>query len=372
MQVLLDARLGRKPTGIGTYVIGLATALPGLAPGEFRVLCRPRHRRMLAAAGARPITQLRGSRLPRGFPSFDLFHGPNFHTPEVSSTAARVATIHDIGYRLLPECHPAGMPERLDALVRASIAGTRLFLCNSQHTAEAFAAEYGIGPERLAVTPLAVDAATFSSASAAENERDRLARVYGLNRPYVLFVGAMVPRKDLRTLVRSWALVAREQPELDLVLAGSKILRWASDWPHVEAWLRENPDLAHRVRVLEYVPARDLPALYRGAAAVMLTSLLEGFGLPVLEAMAAERPVVVTRSGALPEVGGDAAYYGDVRDPASLAAGLSAALAGEGWTRRVAASRAIVARHTWQRTAKLTLAAYREAVASPLGSGLLR
>lgn len=199
-----------------------------------------------------------------------------------------------------------------------------------------------------------------------------MARVYGLNTRYVLFVGAMVPRKDLRTLVRSWALVAREQPELDLVLAGSKIMRWASDWPHVEAWLRENPDLAQRVRVLDYVPARDLPALYRGAAAVMLTSLLEGFGLPVLEAMAAERPVVATRSGALPEVGGDAAYYGEVRDPESLAAALNAALAGEGWGRRVATSRAIVSRHTWKRTAELTLSAYREAVASPLGAGSSR
>src|SRR4051794_32350433 len=134
MQALMDARLGRKPTGIGTYVVGLARLLPGIAPSEFRALCRPRHRRMLAAAGARPIAQVRGSRLPRILPSFDLFHGPNFHTPEVPNTAARVATIHDIGFRLLPECHPPGMPERLDALVRASIAGTRMFLCNSRNT----------------------------------------------------------------------------------------------------------------------------------------------------------------------------------------------------------------------------------------------
>src|SRR5205085_9053281 len=111
-------------------------------------------------------------------------------------------------------------------------------------------------------------------------------------------------------------------------------LRWASDWPHVEAWLGANPDLAPRVRILDYVPARDLPALYRGAAVVMLTSLLEGFGLPVLEGMAAGRPVVATRIGALPEVGRGAAYYGEVRDPASFATALSAALDGEDWSRR--------------------------------------
>ncbi|MDP9225093.1 MAG: glycosyltransferase family 4 protein, partial [Actinomycetota bacterium] len=303
---------------------------------------------------------------------FDLIHGPNFHAPEAATTAARVATIHDMGYLLLPECHPPGMPERLDALVRTSVPGTRMFLCNSQNTADAFAAEYRVDPDRLAVTPLAVDAAAFAPDSAADDEHQRLAKAYGLDRPYVLFVGAMVPRKDLRTLVAAWALVAREQPELDLVLAGDKAVRWASDWPHVEAWMRENPDLASRVHILDYVPLRDLPVLYRGAAVVMLTSLLEGFGLPVLEGMAAERPVVATRSGALPEVGGDAAYYGAVRDPSSFGAALQAALAAEEWPRRLAESHAIVARHTWLRTAELTLTAYRKAVASPLLSTSLR
>lgn len=360
----MDARLGRKPTGIGTYVMQLSTQVPRLAPGEFRAICRPMHRRRLARAGARPIVQVRGRDIPRRLPHYDLLHGPNFHTPELAKGIVRVATIHDIGYRLLPECHPPGMSERLDALVRASIPGTRMFLCDSRDTADAFGAEYGVGPERLAAIPLGVDAETFAPASAEENERGRLARDHGLHRHYVLFVGAMVPRKDLRTLLRSWALVARDVEELDLVLAGNKTLRWASDWPHVEIWLAENPDLADRVHVLDYVPASDLPALYRGAAVVMLTSLLEGFGLPVLEAMAAGRPVVATRSGALQEVGGDAAYYGEVRDPASFAAALTAALEGDGWARRTAESRAIVARHTWQRTAELTLGAYREAVDS--------
>lgn len=362
----MDARLGRKPTGIGTYVIELATRLPVIAPEEFRALCRPRHRGLLSDAGARPIAQRRGSGLPRRLPRFDLVHGPNFHAPEVSRATVRVATIHDIGYLLLPECHPPGMSERLDAIVRASIDSTRMFLCDSRHTADGFAAEYGVAPERLAVTPLAVDAPLFAPAAAAAAEPERLAKTYGLNRRYVLFVGAMVPRKDLRTLVRSWALVARDEPELDLVLAGNKTLRWASDWPHVEAWLRDNPELAHRVHVLDYVPSHDLPALYRGAAVVMLTSLLEGFGLTVLEAMAAERPMVATRGGALSEVGGEAAYYGEVRDPASFATALSAALSGAGWTRRLAESREIVAAHTWRRTAELTLAAYREAIASPV------
>src|SRR4051794_14798469 len=127
MQALMDARVGRKPTGIGTYIIALATLLPRLAAGEFRALCRPRHRRLFARAGARPIVHALGSGLPRRLPPVDLFHGPNFHAADVATGVTRVATIHDIGYRLLPECHPPGMPERLDALVRASIPSTRMF-----------------------------------------------------------------------------------------------------------------------------------------------------------------------------------------------------------------------------------------------------
>lgn len=367
MQVLFDARLGGKPSGIGTYVIELATRLPALAPDEIRVLCRPRHRRRFSWAGSRPVTQIRGSRPPRRLPPFDVFHGPNFHTPAFDRRIARVATIHDVGYLLLPECHPPGMPERLDALVRGSLDATRMFLCDSQHTARTFAAAYDVEPERLAVTPLAVDSERFAPPADGIGLRRRLERGFGLNARYVLFVGAMVPRKDLRTLVRAWSLVAEEQPDLELVLAGNKTLRWASDWPHVEAWMQRHPALARRVRVLDYVPPGDLPALYQGAAVVMLTSLLEGFGLTVLEAFAAKRPVVATRSSAIPEVGGDAAYYGEARDPESFAGALRAALAGEGRARRRELAQQIVAEHTWNRTARLTLDAYRRAIHGRLG-----
>ena len=362
MRALLDARLGRKPSGIGTYVAQLATRLPALAPGEVRVICRPPYYRQFTLAGANPIVQLGGSRLRRRLPPFDLFHGPNYHTPAFDGSVARVATIHDVGYLLLPECHPPGMPERLDALVRASLSETRMFVCDSEDTARTFADKYRVTWDRIAVTPLAVDSERFAPPADGTVVRRRLEREYGVRERYVLFVGAMVPRKDLRTLVEAWALVADEQPDLELVLAGNKSLRWASDWPHVDAWLRAHPQLADRVRVLDYVRHGDLPGLYQCASVVMLTSLLEGFGLTVLEGFAAGRPVVATRCSAIPEVGGDAAYYGEVRDPESFATALTAALGGEGLARRRELAREIVARHTWSRTAGLTLDAYRRAM----------
>lgn len=358
MRVLLDARMGRKPTGIGNYVTTLSSELGRMADGQVRVLCRPRHAWRFRRAGVHPVVQTRGSALPDHLSAIDIVHGPNFHAP-LHPTAGRIATVHDLGYRLLPACHPAGMPERLDALVRASLDDTRMFLCNSVDTQRAFSAEYGVDAARCRAVPLGVDA-TFFTPDAERGERTTLRRRYGLERPYVLFVGAMVPRKDLVTLAEAWAQVAVDEPDLDLVLAGNKTLRWASDWPKVADWLTRHPVLAPRVQVLDYVRTADLPALYRGCEVSMLTSLLEGFGLTVLEAMACGRPVVVTRSGALPEVGGTAAYYGEARDPTSFAAALRAALDRQDGERRDAEAARIVAEHPWARTARLTLDAYAE------------
>jgi glycosyltransferase involved in cell wall biosynthesis len=358
MVVLLDARLGRRLTGIGNYVMELARQFGRDSPEVVRPLCTLRHARRFRSLGLRPLV-VRAKRLPAKLPPADVVHGPNFHPPP-HPTARRVATIHDLGYILLPECHPPGMPERLDALVRAALPDTALFICNSMSTRNAFVDVYGVPESACRVAPMGVDAAVFTP-HGPHGEGARLRRRYGLQRPFLLFVGAMVPRKDLLTLVETFRLASDQRPDLglDLVLAGSKTLRWASDWPRVSRWLREHPDVAGRVHVLDYLPAADLPALYREAELMILTSLLEGFGLPVLEAFACGTPAVVTRSGALPEVGGTAAYYGDARSPESMAAAVGRALDGEDVERRRAEAARIVKAHPWRRTAEATMDAYR-------------
>lgn len=359
MQVLLDARIGRKPTGIGNYISHLATELAKLSPADARPLVRPQHVARFARLGTRPIVALRGKRrLPRFDP--DVVHGPNFHVDGLNGSAA-VATIHDLGYLTLPECHPAGMPERLDRLVRDSLPRTALHLCLSAHTRDSFIDAYDAEPARCLVVPMGVDAEAFTP-NGAPGETDALQRRFGLGRPYVLHVGAMVPRKDLLTLIQAFDGIADEKPDLELVLVGNKTLRWASDWPRVDAWLTAHPARRARVRVLDYVPARVLPAIYRQAAVVATTSLLEGFGMTLLEGFASGTPVVASRAGALPEVGGEAAYYGEVRNADSFSAALRAALAGEGRDRRQRAAARIVECHRWSRTAELSWAAYAAAL----------
>jgi glycosyltransferase involved in cell wall biosynthesis len=358
MLVLFDARIGRKLTGIGNYVVELCRQFGQDGPDLVRPMCTLGHVRRFRSLGLRPVV-VRGTRLPSRLPDADVVHGPNFHSP-AHPTARRIATIHDLGYVLLPDCHPPGMPERLDALVRAALPTTSLFLCDSRSTRDAFVDVYGVPESACRVAPLGVDTTVFTPHSR-EGEGPRLRRRYRLERPFLLFVGAMVPRKDLLTLVEAFRMVRDERPDLDLelVLAGNKTKRWASDWPRVSQWLREHPNVAGHVRVLNYFPVRDLPALYREAEMMILTSLLEGFGLTVLEAFACGKPAVITRTGALPEVGGTAAYYGDARSPASFATAVACALDGHDAARRREEAAGIVDAHPWRRTADVTMDAYR-------------
>ena len=358
MLVLVDARVGRRLTGIGHYVVALSREFGRDSSAVVRPMCTLQHLRRFRSLGLRPLV-VRAKRLPSKLPLADVIHGPNFHAP-AHPTARRVATIHDLGHILLPECHPAGMPERLDALIRATLPETSLFICNSRNTRDAFADVYQVPESVCRIAPMGVDATVFTP-HGPEGEGRRLRRRYRLHRPFLLFVGAMVPRKDLLTLVETFRIVREVRPELDLdlVLAGSKTRRWASDWPRVSEWLRQHPDLAAHIRVLNYFPARDLPALYRASELMILTSLLEGFGMTVLEAFACGRPAVITRSGALPEVGGTAAYYGDARSPESFATAVAAALDGHDADRRRDEAARIVRAHSWRRTADLTMDAYR-------------
>lgn len=355
MLTLLDARLGRNLTGIGNYVVNLVDQMGQIADGEVCAIANRRHSARFNGFGMKTWTPPRGyARRPRvvPLPPADVVHGPNFHAPAHASAAA-VATIHDLGYVTLPECHPAGMPERLDAMVRGSLDRTALFLCDSHATMEDFREIYRVEEDRCRVVHLGVGERFLAADGAGPPP-------VGVPVPYLLSVGAMVRRKDLATLLSSFELVSEERPDLSLVLAGHKSRRWASDWPKVEEWMAAHPGLRSRVRVLDYVRDDDLPALYANSAAVVTTSLLEGFGLTVLEGLASGVPVIASRVSAIPEVAGDAIHYGEIRRPETYAASIDTALR----THDAAAAergRAVARQFTWRATAERTLAAYHDA-----------
>ena len=213
-------------------------------------------------------------------------------------------TVHDLAFVHYPD-QPTRRGLRFfhTSLDRALRHG-RLIHCPSQATADDCLA-YGFDRERLRVIPWGLDWA-IASEQAVAKAKSR----YGLERDYVLFTGTLEPRKNVSRLVEAFG---RSAPaDVDLVLVGP------------EGWGESVPDVdGARIRTLGFVPPAELAPLYRGAEVFCYPSLLEGFGLPVLEAMSQGTPVITSVGTATEEVGGDAVLTVDPTDVAALAAALA-------------------------------------------------
>lgn len=253
-----------------------------------------------------------------------------------ASAAPAVVTIHDLAFLHRPE----HFTKRGNDVFRRGLAAIRrradLVLCSSQATMDdCFAA--GIDAERLRHVPLGVAAAP-ASADDIKGVRQR----YALADRFALFVGTVEPRKNLPRLIQ--AIAAMPEP-IPLVVVG------ASGWG--DAVGDPGP-----TRFLGFVPRADLAALYAAASVFCYPSLLEGFGLPVLEAMVQGTPVVTTKGTSTEEVAGGNAVLVDATDVRSISAGIEAAL--DDAVNLAERGRAWAMSRTWTLTAELTVAAYRE------------
>jgi glycosyltransferase involved in cell wall biosynthesis len=210
-----------------------------------------------------------------------------------------------------------------------------------------------IPPEKVRVAPLGVGA-EFEPASA--DAVQAICRRYGIAQPYLLCVGNLEPKKNLAATVRAFGL-AKQTGGLphQLVLAGGK------SWGSVDIEREAAALPADTLRRIGYVAPEDLPALYSGAEALLFWSLVEGFGLPALEAMACGTPVVCSDRGALPEVVREAALVVPVGEAEALAAAIRRVTAdGALRTQLVADGRRRAAEFTWRGHADAVLAAYAE------------
>ena len=349
MRIGLDATplLGVR-TGIGRYTAQLLSALaegtdPLVAtaftlrgrgvlrvPEGVQVRARPVPARALQEAWARgswPPVELLTGRL-------DVFHATNFVLPPLRR-AAGVVTVHDLAFLHLTDTVSAASA-RYRALVPRSLRRARVVITPSRAVAdqvrEAYAAELGSTP--VHPVPLGVDP-VWSTAGAPDNA---LRAALGLPSAYLLFVGTLEPRKDLRTLLAALRLLPDAPP---LVLVGPP--GWGEQ---VDVGAAITPG---------YLDDDVLRQVVAGAAALVLPSRDEGFGLPVLEALAAGTPVVASDLPVLREVGGDAAVYAPVGDAEAFADALTRVLADPG---DAAARRRQAAPFTWQRSAGQHRAAY--------------
>ncbi|MFC3219283.1 glycosyltransferase family 4 protein [Tianweitania populi] len=281
-----------------------------------------------------------------------VYHGPNFYLPQTDGPA--VVTIHDLSVLKMPEFHP---PERVAFMTReveVAMKRATAIITVSDFIRHEIAEHFSIPLERIFTTSLAGSADFFPRDEAVTAH---VLATLGLKPGgYALYAGTIEPRKNLDRLLTAYeALPMALRKRVPLVLAGYK------GWNNAGVHARIRQATAEGwARYLGYVPEEALPHLFAGARLFAFPSLYEGFGLPVLEAMASGVPVVCSDVASLPEVAGDAALMVHAEDVAGLTAALERGLTDEGWREgAVTAGLNQAARFSWARCAQETANVYR-------------
>jgi glycosyltransferase involved in cell wall biosynthesis len=285
----------------------------------------------------------------------DLVHSLGSTAP-ARGRFARVTTIHDLNYLMVPGAHFGLRGLGMRVLVPLAARTAHRVIADSASTRDDLVARLRVPPERVDVVPLGLGRPAVEAPTPAADLRAAL----GLGaRPAVLSLSAKRPHKNLRGLLDALGRIAPERRPV-LVLPGYPT-------PH-EAELRAHAaalGLADDVRFLAWTSAADVEGLFALSAAFVFPSFYEGFGLPVLEAMARGVPVACSDRASLPEVAGDAALLFDPDDPGAIAAAIERLLGDRAEADRLrTAGRAQAARFTWARSAELTLAAYERALSA--------
>jgi glycosyltransferase involved in cell wall biosynthesis len=283
----------------------------------------------------------------------EVLHGLVNVVP-LAAPCPTVVTVHDLAFLRRPDLVPARRRRYFGAMLRAAVRRAARVIAVSEWTKGDVVELLGVAPERVAVTHLAADE-TFRPADAATLIAFRARQ--GLERPYVLFVGNLEPRKNVAGLLRAFALLITEV-EHELVLVGGE--GWMTE--EISAALAD-PRLRDRVRRVGWVEPAALPLWYGAADLFVFPSFYEGFGLPPLESMACGTPVIAANVTALPEVVGDAALTVDPTDAEAMAGAMrrvlfDPALAAD--LRRRGLSRA--EDFSWVATAAATVGVFREVV----------
>jgi glycosyltransferase involved in cell wall biosynthesis len=329
----------------GTDVVGVSARHPSAPPEPWTPPIETHGLPLPRPALYESWHRLRKPVVQRATGPVDVIHATTAAMPPRS--APLVATIHDLAWMSYPEHFTKRGLRLFERGFELARRDADVVLCSSLATTRQ-CTDAGLDEKKVRHVPLGVRVERATEDTIA-GVRSR----HGLERDYVMWTGTVEPRKNLRRLIEAFRSLGRD--DLDLVLVGPK--GWNEDLEAVIAPVRE------RVRPLGFVPGGDLGPLYAGARVFCYPSLLEGFGFPVLEAMAQATPVVTSRGTSTEELGRDASVLVDPNDPASIAGGLREVLEDEAvWRKLSEAGPARAAEYPWARTAELTLKAYEEIV----------
>ncbi|WEJ72399.1 glycosyltransferase family 1 protein [Pseudomonas sp. PSE14] len=373
MRVALNARILQAPrTGIGQYVVALTEALRKQAGLDLELFLGtawgadlpseplPGYSRRTSLAkrvpGAYRIRRwLEQSSFDRGLKhrQVDLYHEPTLWPLEFDGPM--VMTLHDLTHVHYPQTQPADRLAEIERHVGRAVERAQSVLTDSEHVAGEVRRHFGLSEDRVIVAPLGC-AARFHPRpyQALERTLSGLGLVAG---QYLICVGTLEPRKNLELALQAHALLsASVRKGLPLVIVGMPGWRTEQLDDTLKTALAEGC-----VRMLGYQSDAVLAELIAGARVLLFPSLYEGFGLPVLEAMASGVPVVLTRTSSLPEVAGEAGVYVDAQDPQGMSVAIQRLMEDETLRQRcrtLGLERAKA--FSWQRCARITSDVYRK------------
>lgn len=366
---LLSLTTTYRSAGINGYIYQLLNRLPAAAAGDPELRCvaylhDPGYR---GSPGLRVVRsawdtsnpwrrivweQTRLAALSRGL---DLLHGLAFVGP-LFSACPTVISVHDLSFMRYPEAFRRFNRTYLSLFTRLSVRRAARVIAGSESTRQDVIALCGVRPERVITVLDGVDEA-FTPASPAACDEFRRAK--GLQDGYILFLGTLEPRKNIARLIDAYAAL-RGRPGAGrvppLVIAGAKGWFYESLFTQVTSL-----GLLDDVLFPGFISAEELPWWYRAARIFVYPSRFEGFGLPVLEAMACGTPVITSNASSLPEVAGDAALLVDPEDTPALSDAIGRLLGNAALHQQLsAAGLQRAATFSWNRTATETVGVYRQ------------
>ncbi len=290
----------------------------------------------------------------------ELYHSPDFVLPPLRR-ARGILTVHDLAFLLRPDCADAALSAYLEEVVPRSVQRADFVIADSENTRNDVVVLLGVPPQQVEVVPGGVEERFEPVADPALLATARRHLKVG-DAPFVLAVGLLEPRKNLNRLMDAFAILKKggKLPDHKLVLAGST--GWLVDGilaHHAASPVRDD------IVLPGFVPEELLPAVYSAAEVLAFPSLYEGFGLPILEAMACGTPVVASRTSCLPEVAEGAALLADPENTDALAVALELALTDEALRADLRAKGLERAAHyTWRGAAERLLQVYQRVAAA--------
>lgn len=284
-------------------------------------------------------------------PKPEVIFSPTHYIPRFTSIPKAMA-IMDLSYLKYRELFRAKDLYQLTRWTAYSVKHSQRIFTISEHSKDDIISSYRVPKGKVVVTYPGMNM----------NKDVKPKAKYSMSKNYILAVGTLQPRKNFQRLIaafaRSYPDLASDYPGLELVIVGK------SGWLFAEILSApKQHGVEKQVKFLDYVAEADLPALYQGALCLVLPSLYEGFGLPVLEAMHYGCPVVVSRSSSLPEIAGEAGIYVDPEDEQSIADGLKQVLAERKSDRingRIKLGKKLAQKFSWEKAAKQTLVALEQ------------